>query len=65
MHFDPNNNVVRLYTKGMELEVSLNPNEAQQLFLQAWNEATNDFEKFTAAHHVARHQNSVEEKFVG
>lgn len=45
MHFDPNNNVVKLCTKGMELEASQNPKEAQQLFLQAWNEATNDFEK--------------------
>ncbi len=40
MHFDPNNNVIRLSTKGMELEVSQKPNEAQQLFLKAWNEAT-------------------------
>ena len=62
MHFDPNNKIVKLCTKGMELEGSLNPKEAQQLFLQAWSEATNDFEKFTAAHSVARHQNSVEEK---
>lgn len=62
MNFDPNNNIVRLCTKGMELEASQNPDEAQQLFLQAWNEAANDFEKFTAAHYVARHQNSVEEK---
>jgi rifampin ADP-ribosylating transferase len=26
------------------------------------NEATNDFEKFTAAHYVARHQKSVQDK---
>ena len=45
----------------MELEASQKPDEAQQLFFQAWNEATNDFEKFTAAHHVARHRNSVED----
>lgn len=50
MHFDPNNDVVRLCTKGMELEVGQDSNEAQKQFLQAWNEATNDFEKFTAAH---------------
>lgn len=62
MYFDPNNNVIRLCTRGIELEVSQNPNEAQQLFLQAWNEAANDFERFTAAHYVARHQTSVEEK---
>ena len=38
------------------------PEEASRLFLQAWNEATNDFEKFTAAHYVARHQNNVSDK---
>lgn len=62
MNFDPNNNIFRLCTKGMELEASQNAKEAQQLFLQAWNEAKTDFEKFTAAHYVARHQNSVEDK---
>jgi len=35
------------------------PEEASRLFLQAWNEATTDFEKFTAAHYVARHQKNV------
>lgn len=35
------------------------PEEARTLFLQAWNEAANDFEKFIAAHYVARHQKSV------
>ena len=30
--------------------------EASKLFFQAWNEATNDFEKFIAAYYVARHQ---------
>lgn len=29
---------------------------AKELFLQAWHAAVNDFEKFTAAHYVARHQ---------
>ncbi|WP_018614758.1 hypothetical protein [Segetibacter koreensis] len=62
MQFDPNNNVVRLCTIGMEVEVNQNADEAKRLFLQAWNEATNDFEKFTAAHYLARHQDSVEEK---
>ena len=38
------------------------PEEASKLFFQAWNEATNDFEKFTAAHYVARHQKTVSDK---
>jgi len=36
--------------------------EATKLFLQGWNEATNDFEKFLAAHYVARHQKTVTDK---
>ena len=35
---------------------------ASRLFLQAWNEATDDFEKFIAAHFVARHQQTVSDK---
>ena len=62
MQFDPTNKVVQLCAKGMELELNQRPDEAATLFLQAWNEATTDFEKFTAAHYVARHQRSVEDK---
>jgi rifampin ADP-ribosylating transferase len=38
------------------------PVEASRLFLQAWNEATNDFERFIAAYYVARHQGTTLEK---
>src|SRR5436190_23231943 len=62
MQFDPNNKVIQLCAKGMDMEANQMPGEAQALFLQAWNEATNDFEKFTAAHYVARHQKSVVDK---
>jgi hypothetical protein len=30
--------------------------------IQAWNEATNDFEKFIAAHYVSRHQKNIADK---
>ena len=43
----------------MGFEGKGNPEEANRLFLQAWNEATNDFEKYLAAYYVARHQKSV------
>jgi tetratricopeptide (TPR) repeat protein len=62
MQFDPNNKIVKLCAQGMEMEGKGNPEEASKHFLQAWNEATNDFEKFTAAHYVARHQKSVADK---
>lgn len=62
MEFDPRNNVIKLCVLGMEMEEKGKAEEASALFLQAWNEATNDFEKFIAAHYVARHQKSVPDK---
>jgi hypothetical protein len=62
MEFNPNNNIVKLCLQGMEMEGKDKPEEASMLFLQAWNEATNDFEKFIAAHYVARHQKNVPDK---
>jgi hypothetical protein len=62
MAFDPNNNIVKLCLQGMDMEGKGKPGEANTLFLQAWNEATTDFEKFIAAHHVARHQENVHDK---
>lgn len=60
MQFDPNNKINQLCAKGMEMEAK-QPDEAKTLFLQAWNEAANDFEKFTAAHmlHVIKHQQMI------
>lgn len=62
MEFDPRNHVIKLCVQGMEMEAQKKTEEASKLFLQAWNEATNDFEKFTAAHFVARQQNDVRDK---
>lgn len=62
MQFDPDNNVVKLCAQGMSKEGEGEAAEAARLFLQAWNEATNDFEKLTAAHYVARHQKTIEDK---
>ena len=38
--------------------------EAMDLFTRAWNESSTDFEKFTSAHFVARHQKTVSEKLI-
>src|SRR6476619_1228552 len=62
MEFNPNNNVVKLCVQGMDMEGKGQPEEASRLFLQAWNEATNDFEKFTAAYYVARHQKTAPDR---
>ena len=62
MEFNPGNNIVKLCLQGMGMEEKGRPEEASKLFLQAWNETTNDFEKFMAAHYVARHQKDVSDK---
>ena len=62
MEFSPFNNVVKLCLQGMDLEDKNKPEQAKEIFLQAWHKATNDFEKFLAAHYVARHQNTVSDK---
>lgn len=62
MEFSPNNTVVKLCIQGMDKEERGKSDEALQLFCQAWNEATNDFEKFTAAYYVARHQKNISDK---
>lgn len=62
MEFSPNNRVVKLCIRGMALEDQGEQQEANKLFLQAWDEATNDFEKFIAAHYVARHQKTVRDE---
>ena len=46
----------------MFMEENNKPEEAKRLFLQAWDEATNDFEKFTAAYYVSRHQKNAPDK---
>jgi len=62
MEFNPGNNVIKLCVQGMAMEEKGNPDEASRLFLQAWNEATNDFEKYLAAYYVARHKENVRDK---
>src|SRR5215831_7206895 len=62
MEFNPSNNVIKLCIQGMEMENKGQPEAAKRLFLQAWNESTNDFEKFIAAYYVARHQRNVPDK---
>lgn len=62
MEFSPFNNVIKLCLQGMDMEEKGEPEEALKLFLQGWNEATNDFEKFITAYYAARHQKNVSDK---
>lgn len=62
MQFDTNNPIIQLCAQGMQLEGEGKPAEAAALFTQAWQQAATPFEKFTAAHYVARHQPTVADK---
>lgn len=59
MEFDPNNTIIQLCMQGLNLEEKEQPDEAAAVFFKAWNEATNDFEKFIASWYVARLQQKV------
>ncbi|HJP63712.1 MAG TPA: hypothetical protein VJ844_09735 [Mucilaginibacter sp.] len=62
MQFDPNNPVMQLCAEGMQLEGEGKHSEAAKLFHKAWDEASDDLEKFMAAHYVARHQSNISDK---
>jgi tetratricopeptide (TPR) repeat protein len=60
--FDPDNKIVKLCADGMAAEGQGEMARAKGLFLRAWEESRSDFEKFTVAHFVARHQETVSDK---
>src|SRR5690606_22486587 len=62
MEFDPNNPVIQRCMQGKNLEEKDQSEEAGPIYLQAWNEAANDFEKFIAAYFMAVHQKNAENK---
>lgn len=53
---DPENAIVKLCVLGMEHEAKGEVETASRLFLSAWEQGTDDFERCIAAHYVARHQ---------
>src|ERR1044072_7674028 len=61
MPFDTGNKIVQLCAEGMSAEFTGDMQQAKLLFQQAWEIAATDFEKFTAAHYVARHRENAEE----
>jgi rifampin ADP-ribosylating transferase len=62
MKFDPNNDVIKLCVSGLSLEDSGNIEEAIAMFHNAWNEATDDYERFIAAYHIARKKKSITDR---
>ncbi len=61
MQLDSNNPILRLCAEGINREGE-SKEEAHSLYQQAWNEATDDYEKFIAAHYLARAQPSTADK---
>lgn len=62
IQFDPNNPIIKLLLKGMGMEDSGKAEDASLLFLKAWSESTDDFERFIAAYYVARDQKNRADK---
>jgi hypothetical protein len=60
--FDPNNVVIKLCMSGMKLEDSGSIEDAITMFHEAWQVATDDYERFIAAYHLARQQKSITDK---
>jgi hypothetical protein len=57
---DPQNRVVKYCAEGMQREQEGRYEEALRLFMLAWDQSTDAFERTIAAHYVARHQTSHE-----
>ena len=62
MEFNPANPIIKLCMQGMAEEENGRTDNAANIFLQAFNEATNDFEKYLAAFYLARNQTAASEK---
>jgi len=62
MEFNPNNAIVKLCLQGMGMEEKGKSEEAHKLFLQAWDQATYDFEKFISAYYIAQYQKNVPDR---
>lgn len=60
--FDPKNKIIRLCMLGMAMEEQGKSKEANLLFLQAWNEAIDDFEKFIASYHIAKYKKDISDR---
>lgn len=61
--FDQENPIVQLCAQGIQSEAT-DRDEARGLYQRAWDSAQNDFERFVAAHYLARVQDTIEEKLV-
>jgi tetratricopeptide (TPR) repeat protein len=58
---DQNNPIIKLCVEGMQAETEGRNSEALALFMQAWEQSTNDYDACIAAHYVARHQKTPQD----
>lgn len=56
IEFDPQNNIIRLCVNGMKMQENGNSKDAKNSFLKAWNDSTNNFEKFISAYYIALYE---------
>lgn len=62
MEFSIKNKIVSLCIQGMSLEEKGKAEEAGEVFQDAWDQASHDFEKFMSAHYIARYQKNASDK---
>lgn len=62
MEFSPANKIVKLCIQGMALEDQGKPDDAKHLFLQAYDEAEDDFERYLAVYYLARQKDDVRDR---
>ncbi|MDF2884141.1 MAG: rifampin ADP-ribosyl transferase, partial [Clostridiaceae bacterium] len=60
--FDSNNDVIKLCMSGMALESSGKNEEAITMFYKAWQEETDDYDRFIAAYYLASQQKRITDK---
>jgi hypothetical protein len=62
MEFSPSNQIVQLCIQGMAMEEKGLLEEARMIFLQAWENASENLEKFISAYYLSRHQPDVADR---
>lgn len=62
MGMDAENPVVALCAEGMAAEADGRDGDARDLFARAWDAARDDYEACVAAHYVARHQDTADDR---
>src|SRR5699024_219721 len=59
MKFNPSNPIIQLCMQGMALEESGNLDDAMNTFMKAWEQSSDDYERFISAYHVGLRQKSA------